>query len=305
MALRATRVGNGPIVDPSTPGWDPEQVGTNINGPSLIRAPDWLPGAPGRYLLYFAHHNGHGIRLAYADSPEGPYRIHGEHTLRLEQTPFSGHIASPDVHVDEANRRLLMYFHGAGGFDPPPRVEQATMLAASADGLRWELVDGRPLGESYFRVFSLGDGGLHAIAKAGRVYRAPAWEGPFEAAPPGAIDLSGRHWAVLVRDGVIHWFYSRWGDAPEQILHATTALPDPPALAWIEDRESLLEPEHDWEGADRPIGISRVGAGTGLHELRDPEVFVDPDSGRTLLLYTVAGESGIAVARLSADHEPG
>ena len=38
-------------------------IGTNINGPSLIRVPDWVENPLGRYYLYFAHHKGKFIRL--------------------------------------------------------------------------------------------------------------------------------------------------------------------------------------------------------------------------------------------------
>ena len=48
-------------------------MGSNINGPSLIRVPDWLPNPLGKYYLYFAHHKGEYIRLAYADDLSGPW----------------------------------------------------------------------------------------------------------------------------------------------------------------------------------------------------------------------------------------
>ena len=52
-----------------------------------------------------------------------------------------------------------------------------------------------------------------------------------------------------------------------------------------------------WEGVGRPTGSSVRGA---VHEpvcqLRDPALF--EHDGATYLFYAVAGESGIAVARL-------
>ncbi|TGP23371.1 hypothetical protein, partial [Mesorhizobium sp. M1D.F.Ca.ET.234.01.1.1] len=62
VVLEARR--HGPII---TPGMLPGDDGANINGPSLIRVPDWLPGRLGAYYLYFAHHTGTYIRLAFAD----------------------------------------------------------------------------------------------------------------------------------------------------------------------------------------------------------------------------------------------
>ena len=39
----------------------------NINGPTVIRVPPWVKRPLGRYYMYFAHHMGAFIRLAYAD----------------------------------------------------------------------------------------------------------------------------------------------------------------------------------------------------------------------------------------------
>ena len=55
--------------------------GANIEGPSLIRAPDWLPGRLGRYYLYFADHKGDYIRLAYANRLKGPWTVHAPGSL--------------------------------------------------------------------------------------------------------------------------------------------------------------------------------------------------------------------------------
>ena len=51
----------------STPSDQPD-LAENINGPSLVRMPDWAEGRLGRYHLYFADHKGSYIRLAYADA---------------------------------------------------------------------------------------------------------------------------------------------------------------------------------------------------------------------------------------------
>lgn len=37
------------------PHMDP-RMGANVQGPSMIRVPDWVPGRLGRYYLYFADH---------------------------------------------------------------------------------------------------------------------------------------------------------------------------------------------------------------------------------------------------------
>jgi len=82
--LRVMRLKDQPIVTPEMlPGAD----GKNINGPSLIRVPAWIDKPLGKYYLYFAHHNGSYIRLAYADQIEGPWKVHEPGTLRLADAP--------------------------------------------------------------------------------------------------------------------------------------------------------------------------------------------------------------------------
>ena len=51
-------------------------LGDNVNGPSVIRVPAWIPHPLGRYYMYFAHHKGGYIRLAYANSLAGPWRVY-------------------------------------------------------------------------------------------------------------------------------------------------------------------------------------------------------------------------------------
>lgn len=93
--------------------------GGNLNGPSAILAPEWLPDRLGRYYLYLTHHRGRSIRLAFADRLSGPWTIHAPGSLRVEDLQGQwDHIASPDVHVDHAQRRIRMYFHGQRAGDP-------------------------------------------------------------------------------------------------------------------------------------------------------------------------------------------
>ena len=48
--VRVERLLDQPIIGP---GLDPS-IGENIQGPSLIRVPDWLPSPLGRYYLYLS-----------------------------------------------------------------------------------------------------------------------------------------------------------------------------------------------------------------------------------------------------------
>ena len=52
----------------------------NIDGPSVIRIPDWIPiservHADAIYYTYFAHHGGDNIRLAWSESITGPWNL--------------------------------------------------------------------------------------------------------------------------------------------------------------------------------------------------------------------------------------
>ena len=52
----------------------------NIDGPSIIRIPDWIPvservDASAQYYAYFAHHGGDNIRLAWSDSITGQWNL--------------------------------------------------------------------------------------------------------------------------------------------------------------------------------------------------------------------------------------
>lgn len=294
--LTATRLVEAPIISTDSPGWSADTVGMNINGPSLIRVPDWIEQPLGRYYIYFAHHQGDRIRLAFADELTGPWTIHTPGTLHLDQTPFTHHIASPDLHINQDDQQLVMIYHGCG-HEPISNVEQAAAVATSVDGLNWQHDQILPV-ESYLKTFVLHHRHL-GIAKGGRVYEAAMSTFDFGPRLVARMDISGRHYAVRVAEEATHVFYSRFGDAPEHILH----LAVPHDMDMLEQwhrvpRRSLLKPKCSWEGGDLPMQVSRVGA---VHEpvnaLRDPDVFVD-DDGRWYLLYSVAGEAGLGLAEL-------
>ena len=84
MNIRVTRLANGPIIGPDLH----PSIGVNIQGPSLIRVPDWIEDRLGAYYLYFADHKGSYIRLAYADHLVGPWRVHPPGSLHLAQSGF-------------------------------------------------------------------------------------------------------------------------------------------------------------------------------------------------------------------------
>ena len=181
----------------------PSADGMNINGPSLIKVPDWLkktgkvahPDA--NYYLYFAHHQGKYIRLAWAKNIEGPWHLHAitkpeglrgvldlgrKSRIDLAQgLAIQNHVASPDVIVDDEKRLIVMYFHAPTQVSGRMKNEQKTFVAVSKDGLDFNQVSDtrktfgiRPvtLGTAYFRVFEW-HGNTYAIGNRGMLYRAP------------------------------------------------------------------------------------------------------------------------------------
>lgn len=316
--VTAVRLLDRPIISPDLDS----SVGPNIQGPSLIRVPDWAPRRLGKYYLYFADHKGRYIRLAYADDLLGPWRIHAEGSLQLAGSylltePPTGpaaelarlraapqppnlshdafteattpHIASPDVHVDEANRRIIMYYHGLNGLG-----QQVTRAATSADGIHFEA---RPdvLGRTYFRTFNHDDY-VYAMAMPGQFYRSRNALSGFETGPL-LFNPNMRHAAFLKRGNTLFVFWTQVGTAPEVIQLSTIDL----SADWTTWKESapveILRPERSWEGADAPRQPSLRSTAYGhVNQLRDPAIF--EDDGRVFLLYAVAGESGIAIAEV-------
>ena len=309
MPIKVTRLLNRPIIYPN----QDNRIGSNINGPSLIKVPDWVKNPLGNYYLYFAHHKGKYIRMAYADTIEGPWTIHSPGVLDLENSYFEtkdivaknansnnpylySHIASPDVHVDHKNKTIRMYFHGM-----LTNADQQTRVAYSQEGL---LFSSQPalLGPPYFRAFVTGNW-IYTICWSGEVLRSNSWDAPFESGflLPGIAtkeqpDRILRHCAVLVRNHTLHVFFSCIKDCPEQILHGEIDLNQNWRDWELNSTELAIKPELNWEGAQLPIMNSLEGAAEQpCHELRDPCVFSDNDL--TYLLYCGAGEcGGIGVA---------
>lgn len=316
--VRVNRLLDRPII---TPQLDPS-IGPNIQGPSLIRVPEWIPGRLGKYYLYFADHKGRYIRLAYADNLLGPWRIHVPGSLQLEGSflltrPPEGpldelarlraapqpanlmhdafteattpHIASPDVHVDDANRRIIMYYHGLNGLS-----QQVTRVAASTDGIRFVA---RPeiLGRTYFRMFPH-EGLTYAMAMPGQFYRSKDLLGGFTEGPR-LFNPNMRHAALLKRGNMLYVFWTQRNSAPEAILLSTIDLSGDWMKWSASDPVEVLRPERPWEGADAPVVPSVASTAYGhVNQLRDPAIY--EEDGRIYLLYAVAGESGIAIAEV-------
>jgi hypothetical protein len=321
--MRAVRLLDRPII---TPDLHPS-IGRNIQGPSAIRVPDWIPHRLGNYYLYFADHKGRYIRLAYADRLTGPWTIYPPGSLQLEKSRFlteppkatpeqvafhearfkaagiqlshdvlseitTPHIASPDVHVDASGHRIIMYYHGLDDVGT-----QVTRVAVSGNGIDFEA---RPevLGRNYMRIFQH-DGMTYALAMPGLFYRSKDGLRDFEPGPT-LFNPSMRHSAVMKRDGKLLVFWTQVGDTPERILLSRIDLTEDWS-GWKEGpTEEILRPERSWEGADAPLVPSIRSTAYGIvNQLRDPAIL--EENGRVYLFYAVAGESGIAIAELVDD----
>lgn len=318
--VRVTRLLDKPII---APGIHPS-VGVNIQGPTLVKVPDWLANPLGQYYLYFADHKGDYIRLAYADMLTGPWQIYAPGSLQLAESHFltappeisdervreleaerrvsgvsyghdmrteltSTHIASPDVHIDNVNRRFIMYYHGLAGAG-----RQHSRVATSSDGIHFE-AQPQNLGRTYMRAFQH-DGMTYVMSMPGQFYRSKDGFTDFETGPL-LFEPNMRHAGLLKRGNTLFVFWTRVGDAPESIMVSTIDI----SGDWQQWRNVgeriVLKPEFEWEGASAPLVPSVRSTAYGVvNQLRDPAIYVEGDD--IYLLYAVGGESGIALAQI-------
>lgn len=318
----AERRGGGPLIDPSSH----ESIGTNIQGPSVIATPSWVPNPLGQYYLYFADHKGSFIRLAYSDDVAGPYTVYEPGSLQLSESHFpttpiactddelqaiesyyldvlgistaqtvhsditTPHIASPDVHVDHDNRQIIMYFHGLESL-----ALQQSRVAVSDDGISFN-ADPKLMSGTYLRAFSVADQ-RYCLTMPGQIWKLGPGLADAETGPK-LFNSNMRHSALVVRDQILHVFYTEVGDAPECIKHCEIDVRGD-WMSWAESETfEILRPELEWEGSDCDVEPSKRSVAPGrVNQLRDPAFF--HDEGRDYLFYSVAGESGIALVELS------
>lgn len=322
--ITATRLSQNPLISVDT---DPS-LGGNVNGPTVIRVPDWVERPLGRYYMYFANHVGAFIRMAYADEIAGPWRVYEPGVLHVRDTAFFRpqpdppealadfytHLASPEILVDASRRRVVMWMHGwwtNGERWPGDPVEarawarqrgyaQFTQVAESADGIHFEV---RPAitRQSYLRVFQH-DGYVYGMARLGRLSRTRDPLAAFELGPSpfreGPYANRVRHVGLMRRGTRLHVFFTAIGDAPERVLMSTIDLD----ADWTTWRASppieVLQPQERYECVGLPATPSSPGDVEGrVREIRDPFVF--EEEGQTWLFYTVCGEQGIAAATLT------
>ena len=303
-------------------------LGTNVNGPTVIRVPGWVPQPLGAYYMYFANHMGEHIRLAYADAITGPWKVHEPGVLHVRDTAmfrpqpdpketledFYTHIASPEILVDSDRRRFVMWFHGwwtngeqwpaepaaARAWAQKNGYSQLTQAAESSDGVTFVAAPAITRAP-YLRVFRH-DGYYYGLSRLGRLSRSKAPLDSFELGPNPFRDGSYagriRHVALMVRGRTLTVFFTAIGDAPERVMMSTIALDGD----WSEWRASppveVLRPEMPYECASLPDAASESGdIAVPVRQIRDPFVF--EDNGRAYLFYAICGEQGIAAAEIT------
>jgi hypothetical protein len=302
-------------------------LGGNVNGPTVIRVPDWIEHPLGRYYMYFANHMGAFIRLAYADSLQGPWRIYEPGVLDVGATAFYRtqpdppgaladfytHVASPEILVDDADRRLVMWFHGwwtngerwpetlaeASAWARQRGYSQRTQVAESKDGLSFAVAPAITR-TSYLRVFEQ-EGQLYGVSRAGTLSRATDALAPFETGPSlfdgGPYERRVRHVALVHGGDRLSAFFTAIGDAPERVMVSTVALLGEWTTWRVGEAVEVLRPEAPYECVDLPALPSESGdIAVPARQIRDPFVF--QEGGRAYLFYATCGEQGIAGAVL-------
>lgn len=308
MPVKVRRFPGNPIITSEL--FLDKKDGHNINGPTLIRVPSWVDKPLGKYYLYFGHHSGRYIRLAYADDLAGPWKLHEGGVLPLDQLPVKmDHISSPEIMVDEQAGRIILYYHGTVRENPPPANPgkwsgQLTFAATSRDGITFQ-PGSEVVSSFYLRVFRYQDR-IYGLCKDGNVGgQLCRGKDPLAGFEKGVSILpNSRHFALLPRGDTLWVFFSRAGDCPEQILLTRFNLKEDWSK-WAESAPppvAVLKPEEIWEGINYESKPSKWGSSVEVRELRDPYVF--EDSGKLYLLYSVAGEMGIAIAELEPGQYP-
>ena len=290
------------------------QLGGNINGPSLIRCPDWIAQPPAKYLLYFAHHEGRSIRLALSDHLRGPWRLHTPAPLHLNDSYFPPaiesarldptvreliakgedgnypHIASPDVWVDHDNREIRLYYHG--------RLDnglQCSRVALSKDGVNFTAR--KKSWPPPISGYSNRTTGFTPSPCPPELYRSRDGLGNFEAGPC-LTNEPIRHHALLQPSGAVVAVLDPCRRPARTHSGIRQFRPILTGRAGDSGKHGkYTRRDETWEGADLPAEASKYGGiMQRVNQLRDPAIF--EEDGRIFLLYAIAGEQGIGIGEL-------
>jgi hypothetical protein len=277
-------------------------AGQYINGPTVIKVPNWVEDSLGAYYMYFADHHGLEIRLAFSDALSGPWTVSPNPVVRLNNNlAIRDHIASPDIYVDHDSHTIYMTVHG----EPISTMydNQVSVLVESEDGKSFAQ-DPSYAGSiwadfAYARILKIDDMFVRINPRKHQVSRSDSIIGPFSDPVSYSlpIEREHRHASVLLDGSNIVLYYTRLRDAPERIYRATIDADQPWGQWALTNEECVRRPELSWEGARFPVALSKTGPAHFVNQLRDPFIF--DDGTHRALFYSYAGESGIAMATIS------
>ena len=281
-----------------------KKAASNINGPCCLKVPDWCQDRLGTYYLYFSHHTGKYIRMAYADDIRGPWKEYNGEILSIDQlTDAYDHVASPDIFVDEDEKQIRMYFHSPS----KTKQQQWSYVAISSNGLDFKQTIDFPLAPFYLRIVKFNDLFL-GMSKGGNIWCSQTGLREFEPIiNPFNVELNNeiwhnnpgsvRHVSLLKSGEFLYIFFSRIGDFPESIFYGRINTKKPMNQWHVDDIALLIKPDMEYEGSMIKLKVSEAGASDNEENaLRDPYVF--KDNGKLYMFYCVKGEHGIALAEV-------
>ena len=322
--IRATRLPQNPLITVKSSS----SLGDNINNPTVIRVPSWIEHPLGRYYMYFAHHMGAHIRLAYADAVAGPWKVYEPGVLHVHDTAFYRpqpdppenlenfytHVASPEIYGGRSQPSTRDVVPRV--VDRRGRCGRSAKRAAQAMGaptrLRAEHAVGRVAGRFTFRrsgrrsraratcaSFAF-DGSLYGMARLGLLLRSTRSVRPLRGRPErrfGTEPYTGRVRHVAVVSGGLDALRVLHGD--RRCARTDHGVHDRHERR-LDDLEGvgpteLLRPGGAYEcprcrPRRRRRATSKARRGSSAIRRSFEE------NGRTFLFYSICGEQGIAAA---------
>jgi hypothetical protein len=126
--MHVQRLSGNPIIRPHMDRF----MGANVQGPSLIRVPDWIVQPLGTYYLYFADHKGRYIGFWYALAMPGFFSRSRDGLKDFEPGPRLFDNDMRHSAVLRRDDRLYVFWTRAG--DAPERILLSTIALSDA----WE-----------------------------------------------------------------------------------------------------------------------------------------------------------------------
>ena len=278
----------------------------NINGPTVVEYRVPIFSNSKFYLMYFGHHKGKYIRVAWSFSPTGPFKRVPLARPLLIWNVFGerkGHVASPEV--QKFGSKTYLFSHSPSRyFEPGKQITYMSRLWLGIFCSRAKPIALPP----YARFFSF-NGSVHAITNGADVIK-------FD---PDSLEVSSisvdkspllvpdlmdsvkrvRHAQIVESMGLALCFFTRVGDAPERILVSKLESKSSDGAKFSVPIE-LLRPTEDYEGTGQKIEPSKNGISRqSENALRDP--FVAKFGNQHFLYYSTEGEKGIACAKLEME----